>query len=359
MHSQNTLRNPQGRALAPRGRGLRAIATCILIQLMQAPLHGQQILFKGEANAVGFYSTSAHDLDLARSTPRTSLGLEWGLRGNPSATPRFAFDSADLLLRLTYDPVKRAVVPLPFDTWARFRLRDKNTFRLGHFQLPYGLNPVLAPRNSFILPLAAYDLGFKWDWGAAYKGSLGRYDYEVAGTTGVGERLSWPDGDALVSGRIGTPTYRDHEYGLSVLYGRAPRQMLNHLITPANVNRFRVAADTTLMKRPYRVLMAEAAIGKDGSTPVGGVMLAADYVLPPAPKYSITGQVVSWFTDLARAPSSNALITLAVTRTVSTSATVRLAWVHNLHIAAGQPFMGPSADNRLFLQTYWSFDVRR
>lgn len=316
-------------------------------------------MLKGEVNAVGFYSTNDNELGLARSTPRTSLGIEWGIRANPSVTRSFAFESADFLLRFTYDPVKHEVVPLPLDFWAQFRVRrqGKNSVRVGHFRLPYGLNPVLAPRDSFILPLGAYDLGFKWDWGVAYKGSLGRYDYEVAGTTGVGERLSWPDGGVLVSGRIGTPTYKDHEYGLSVLYGSVSPQVLNHLIMPAKVRRFRVAVDTTLLKRPYRVLMAEAAVGKDGGRGVGGFMLAADYVLPRAPKYSVTGQMVSWFTDLTRGRSANALVTLAATRTVSTNAIVRLAWVHNLHIAAGQRFMGTSADNRLFVQVHWTFDL--
>lgn len=335
------------------------ISSCFFVLFAHAPLAAQQTLLKGEVNAVGFYSTSANQLGWARLTPRSSLGLEWGFRANPSPSRRFAFESSDFLLRLTYDPVKRAVVPLPFDTWARIRVGAKDSLRVGHFQIPYGLNPVLAPRNSFILPLGAYDLGFKWDWGAAYKGSVGGYDYEVAGTTGVGERVTRPDGAFLVSGRVGTPTYKDHEYGLSVLYGSVSRQVLNHLISTPKVSRFRVAADTTLMKRPYRVLMAELSVGKDGGTGVGGVMLAADYILPRAPKYSVTGQAVGWFTDLSRSHSANSLITLALTRTVLRSAMVRLAWVHNLHIAQGQPFVGPSADNRLFLQAYWSFDLVR
>ncbi len=335
----------------------KRLALCLFVLLVTAPLRAQQVLLKGEVNAVGFYSPGENYLAMARSTPRTSLGLEWAFRRNPGAARRFALESTDFLLRFTYDPVKRAVIPLPLDTWARFRMGRKDSLRVGHFQLPYGLNPVLAPRNSFILPLGAYDLGFKWDWGMAYKGSLGRYDYELAGTTGVGERLSWPDGGALVSARIGTPTYKDHEYGFSILYGSVSPQMLNHLILPTKVTRFRVGVDTTLMKRPYRVLMAEVAIGKDGGRGVGGVMFAADYVLPRAPKYSVTGQVVGWFGDLARARSANSLLTLAVTRTVSTSAIVRLAWVHNLHIASGQPFLGPSSDNRVFLHVHWSFDL--
>ncbi len=342
-------------------RDRSVMATCVVVLFVRAPLCAQHVLLKGEVNAVGFYSTDKNDLGLARSTPRTSLGVEWGFTANPNPARRLAFESADVLLRVTYDPVKRAVVPLPFDTWARFRVGHggKDSLRVGHFQLPYGLNPVLAPRNSFILPLGAYDLGFKWDWGAAYKGSLGRYDYELAGTTGVGERLHWPDGGVLLSGRIGTPTYKDHEYGLSVLYGRVAPQMLNDLITPMKVSRFRVAADMTLMKRPYRVLMAEAAVGMNAGTGVGGVMLAADYILPKAPKYSVTGQAVAWFADLARSRSANALVTLAAARTVSTSAMIRVAWVHNLHIAQGQPLIGRTADNRLFLQAYWTFDLRR
>lgn len=336
----------------------KLLVLCLFLLSVTAPLRAQQVLLKGEVNAVGFYSTSEDTAALARSTPRTSLGFEWAYRRNPSAARRFALESTDFLFRVTYDPVKRAVVPLPLDTWARFRMGRKDSLRVGHFQIPYGLNPVLAPRNSFILPLGAYDLGFKWDWGMAYKGSLGHYDYELAGTTGVGERLSWPNGGALLSGRIGTPTYKDHEYGFSILYGKVSPQVLNHLILPAKVTRFRVGVDTTLMKRPYRVLMAEAAIGKDGDHGVGGVMFAADYVLPRAPKYSVTGQLVGRFADLERARSANSLLTLAVSRTVSTTAIVRLAWVRNLHIASGQPFLGPDSDNRLFLQVHWSFDLR-
>lgn len=344
------------------GPGLAVFFSCLLVLFTRSPLRAQQVLFKGEVNAVGFYSTKANDVGLARLTPRTSLGFEWGLRSDSSATRRFAFDSADVLVRLTYDPIKRKVVPLPLDTWARFRVRGqdgKDTLRAGHFQLPYGLNPVLAPRNFFILPLAAYDLGFKWDWGVAYNGWAGRYNYELAGTAGLGERASWSHGGALFSGRIGTPNYKDRQYGLSILYGTLAQQMLNQLIVPARVRRFRVAVDATLMKRPYRVLMAEAAVGKDGGRSVGGFMVTGDYILPRAPKYSLTGQVVAWFGDLARGRSAISLLTLAASRTVSTSATVRLAWVHNLHIASGQAFLGSSTDNRLFLHVYWSFDLLR
>jgi hypothetical protein len=324
-----------------------------------SPLFAQGVLLKGEMNAVGFYSTRSGGTDFAAMTPRTSLGLEWGWKGEADDSRPVALDTADVLLRFIRDPVSRDVVLAPFDVWARFRVGSKNWLRVGHFQIPYGLNPVLAPRSMFLLPLGAYDLGFKWDWGSEYKGSLGRYDYEVAGTTGLGETLRAPDGSYLLAGRIGMPTYRTRQYGVSVLAGEVPPMMLNHLLMPAKVPRWRLGADATYMWRPFRVAMAEIAYGENSATPVGGVMVALDQILPSAPQYSVEAQAVSWFTDLSHRHSDNTLLTLAAAHTLANNVILRLAWVHNVHVAMGEPFMGRTGENRVFLQVYRTFDLPR
>jgi hypothetical protein len=337
--------------------GALCLAIACAVLSMSSPLRAQEVLLKGEMNTVSVYSTHAGEINSSPLAPRTSLGIEWGRKLNTNSERRLVLDSADLLVRFTYDPIKHKTLPIPVDVWARFRVGPRDTLRVGHFQVPFGLNPVLEPRSSFLLPLGAYDLGFKWDWGAEYKGSSGVYDYNLAGTIGLGERLQRPDGSYLLAGRIGTPTYKDRQFGISVLAGSLPGMMMNHLLLPDKVRRWRIGLDATAMRRPYDVRMAEIFYGQNGGTPVGGVMLAMDHILRRAPHYSVEGQVVAWFSDLSDSRSDNTLVTLALARTLLNTMVVRLVWVHNVHIAMGEPFMGTTGDNRVFLQVYRTFDL--
>ena len=184
--------------------------------------------------------------------------------------PRIVYDSKQRSSGL--DPIEFA----PQDFWLRFNPfeKDRLLLRVGQFVIPYGANPILAPRQRFMLPIEATDLGLKWDWGIALKGPAGEYDWEIAATIGSGVALHSPhlfsrsDRESyLFSGRIGSPSYWDFQHGLSFLYGDLPVFMGPIVISDVAISHWRVGYDTFYKHGTYLKLGAQMTYGQDG---IGG-----------------------------------------------------------------------------------------
>lgn len=184
----------------------------------------------------------------------------------------------DLHPRLVYDRIQRAdgLEPVEFapqDFWLRFNPGeiDRLILRVGQFVIPYGVNPILAPRQRFMLPLEATDLGLKWDWGLDLKGPVGEYDWEIALTIGSGEALHSPRlfrgserASYLLTGRIGSPTYWDFQHGLSFLYGDLPVIMGPTVISYVAISRWRIGYDAFYKYGTYLMAGAQLTYGQDG-----------------------------------------------------------------------------------------------
>ena len=145
-------------------------------------------------------------------------------------------------------PTEERIDFAPQDLWIRFQLagNDRLTLRIGQIALPYGVNPLMAPRQTFILPVEELDLGLKWDWGIGLKGPLGEFDWELAATVGSGETWHTPSSlggsrpsSHLFTGRIGSPTYQNFQYGLSALIGKLPTLHGPHMVVDFPLSRHR------------------------------------------------------------------------------------------------------------------------
>ena len=129
--------------------------------------------------------------------------------------------------------------------------------RIGHIQIPYGLN--LPPITGGTLRQfdTGPNLGHKVDWGTSLNGVNSKFVYEVALTRGSGFDYE-SDGDPyLVSGRIGTPTQRPFVIGASGLHGK--------VFNPRNgaiIDRTRIGVDTRWQGGPIDAL-AQVSIGRD------------------------------------------------------------------------------------------------
>ena len=155
---------------------------------------------------------------------------------------------------------------------ANFKLRNDGRLnvRVGHLEVPFGLEHVVDTNGTLRDFLHGPNLGVKADWGASFNGELGDFDYEVAWTRGSGNHWD-DDGDpGVVSGRIGTRADADRVFGVSAFDG--------DVLTPGGVvERDRLGLDAQLYHRNLGFL-AEVSAGKDdGTTDVRYGMLEGDW----------------------------------------------------------------------------------
>jgi len=266
--------------------------------------------------------------------------------------------------RLVYDRVERSpgLQPIKFapqDFWLRFNpgRADRLTLRIGQFVLPYGVNPILAPRQQFMLPVEAIDLGLKWDWGIALKGPFGEYDWEMAATIGSGVALHDPGyfsnsgrGSYLFTGRFGSPTYWDFQNGLSFLYGKLPVIMGPTVISDVAISRWRIAYDVFYKYGTYLMLGGQVTYGQNGfagdaqyvtitngSKPseVLGARGWVDWVVPRVQNVRLSFQYESVIRDLSTPWSEDAAVIFQLQYSITTSITAMLDYREELYSSMG------------------------
>ncbi len=252
----------------------------------------------------------------------------------------------------------------PQDFWLRFNpgAKERLMLRLGQFVIPYGVNPILAPRQRFILPLEATDLGLKWDWGLDLKGPLGEYDWEIAATLGIGEGLHTPrvfdDDDRrsfLISGRIGTPTYWDFQNGVSFLYGDLPMIMGSMIMDSmmsgkvVATSRWRVAYDAFYRHGTYLMAGGQLSYGQDGfhddeefvdisggqTADVYGLRAWADWVIPHYENLRLGLQFESLRRDASTSGSDDTAFILELGYSFTNSITAMLDYREEINRSMG------------------------
>ena len=97
--------------------------------------------------------------------------------------------------------------------------RGKLNFRVGHQEIPFGLEHLVNTNGTLRQYIQPQNLGVKADWGAGVNGVFPDFEYEVAVTTGSGNELELNNGTFTVGGRIGTPRDASTVWGLSAFHG--------------------------------------------------------------------------------------------------------------------------------------------
>lgn len=295
----------------------------------------QQLLYK-EANLAGFYSR-AGSLRSSPESPLSALGFEYFWRAPENVPGQWHASVLDLYLQLAYDPGARHLVVRARDTWLRFEEpRTGAQVRLGHFDLPFGLIPPLALRGQALQSLSELSLGFAQDWGLNTHGRWGRFEYDAAATIGSGDAPRLRSRSALWTGRLGLPTYRKAQYGISLLYGNAHRPGQRGS-PPAS---WRVAVDGVFIyHEPFTSLKGEMDLGSDKGRLAGGILLGLTQILPADPHWGLEGQVRLWRSGGARGELVAGLL-----RSLPGLCTFRFHWRYR------SPALGGSG---LFAQLYY------
>jgi hypothetical protein len=236
----------------------------------------------------------------------------------------------------------------PQDFWVRFQLggNDRTSLRIGQIALPYGVNPMLAPRQTFILPVEELDLGLKWDWGIGLKGPLGEFDWEVAATIGSGEAWHTPSflggsrpSSHLFTARLGSPTYWNFHYGLSALVGDLPTLHGTFVANDFPLSRRRLALDASYKYGTYMSFGGQITYGQDGYDGDGahvlsnggqgvadvfGYRLWADWVPPGETNFRVAGQFESVQHDLDNPQTTDSAVVLEISYSLTTEITLKV-----------------------------------
>ena len=351
---------------------------------------GRNLIFRKEIVAGGRYLRSEGQFSGANRMNANSIGFD--------LMKRFTSETGDwatvyLQLRMAYR--WNQWQPAPWtegeDDWelewheATLRLtrwfRGRMNFKLGHFDVPFGLEPVVDTHGSLFQLQSMRNVGFKKDWGLSLYGQLPSFDYEASLTTGSGMELTRESGSYLTSARVGTPETGNFLIGLSGLYGnvKEPAGQLGEEMpgkrgaVPAPgtsirtgetlvaevvpdqakvMTRWRVGLDVRYLHGPL-TLKSEFASGEDGGRDIRNAFVELDFILVPYRMDLIT-QVHFTREDAATRSTGSSLTrrtlgVLGLTYRATSATTLSVAVERDLHSKGG-----PEEDSiAVQLYIYW------
>ncbi|MBM3317320.1 MAG: hypothetical protein FJY75_05665 [Candidatus Eisenbacteria bacterium] len=301
---RGSIRREAGPSLGGGGRLVRALAAGLLgMALFQgAPLAANRVVSRelllvgGYSDREGWSGNGGHDL-------KNASGIEYLERFSREGGD---FLTANLQARIAYDadePASRAWSLDLHNAWVEHKLGLGRTLRAGHFDAAFGLEPLLDTHATIFQTLAHDNIGYKQDWGIAYSGFAGAYDYTIALQNGSGMSLQRRDGSFLATARIGTPPGRELQYGLSGMAGRVLRaeRMRTFPRPPLSsdraVRKERLGLDAQYEVGPW-AFKAETAYGRDDRRPVLGALSQLDYTIPSRQRLQLHLQGMYWDGDL-------------------------------------------------------------
>ena len=138
--------------------------------------------------------------------------------------------------------------------------RGRFNVRVGHFEIPFGLEHVVNTNGTLRDFMHGQNLGLKADWGAGVNGTLGGAEYQFTVSRGTGNAPFAQSPSAVFAGRVGTPSNGNVVVGASAFSG---------------LERRRFGADVAWYRGLYGVL-AETAVGDDRAEDSGTRLGAAN-----------------------------------------------------------------------------------
>lgn len=135
----------------------------------------------------------------------------------------------------------------------------KFNIRVGHFELPYGLEVTQNTQLTLRQFTNDRNLGLVRDWGVSVNGDLPEFEYEVSLTRGSANELSARGDPWALTGRIGTPREEDIVLGFSAFTGDIQIPARGGLNT---MERWRVGVDGAFALGQFG-LLGQASVGEN------------------------------------------------------------------------------------------------
>ena len=99
------------------------------------------------------------------------------------------------------------------------RGKGKSNFRIGHFEVPFGLEHVINTNGTIRDFTHFLNIGFDSDWGVSINGESTGIEYELGLSRGSGNNFRSRDDPYIVAARVGTPRSDPVAIGVSALHG--------------------------------------------------------------------------------------------------------------------------------------------
>jgi hypothetical protein len=307
--------------------------------------------FYREAVIIGGYSDNDKWIGKKGMMLKNSVGFEYYEKFSDEYGD---FLTLDLQMRMAYDSKADSSEAFGLEVhnaWLEYKLGLGESVALGHFDPMFGLEPVLDTHGTLLQTLAHKNIGFKKDWGIAYKGLLGDYDYGIALQLGSGMGIRRKDGSFLLTGRIGTPQTKDTRAGLSFLYGQTLESSQSWTIPAPDL-----VSDKSTRKRRIGVdfqcplwlfdFKAEAAAGDNDGTTVAGGLAEFGYTVPQQQNLKIKMQTLYWSGHWEEKNARDLTISPVIEYKISSTTTVRLGYFYDIYSSSDE-------DKMIILQFYY------
>lgn len=332
--------------------GNRVLYTAILAMLLLAgTAFSGDFLFYKELDLIGGYSDEdewvGNTRELSNSIGFEHYGKFSGDYGDYLTTDlqvRFAYDTSEAFMDAGSVEIHNA--------WAEYRINNSAKFKVGHFEPAFGLEQMLDVHSTILQLLTMKNIGYTRDWGMELRGSLPQFDYWVALQLGSGMSIRRLDSSYLVSARVGTPSGRDFQYGISALCGNVldtegmstfPK---NHLMSNEAILKERLGVDCIYNWNSF-VLKAETDYGINDNDNVIGYLVEVDYTPPRSQAWEFETQFQSWVNDMGKPRTDDSTLSVGLTYKLSQTIALRAAFTHDLNMYQKE------RDTRFLVQFYY------
>ncbi|MGR3293953.1 MAG: hypothetical protein ACUZ9M_08085 [Candidatus Scalindua sp.] len=229
------------------------------------------------------------------------------------------------------------------------RFKGRLNFRIGHYDVPYGLEQNVDTHSTLLRLITVRNIGFKKDWGVSIGGQLPKIDYEFAFTRGSGIEYIDRGENFLLSGRVGTPADENFSIGISGLYGKPkdsigvmrgkksgatgkPNTWFGSTTIPEDdiIRRWRIGLDSIYLYGPF-TFKSELSYGEDVNQDVINGILEIDYFFSGMDeRLEVILQVQSAYQDInASGGDNDTFSTLGLNYKISNAVTFQSTYRHD------------------------------
>jgi len=150
--------------------------------------------------------------------------------------------------------------------------KGKTNFRIGHFEIPFGLEQIVNTNGTLRDYTHIQNFGFKSDWGVTFNGEASGVEYELGLSRGSGNVWRRRDDPYIVAGRIGTSRDEPVILGISMFHG----DVLDFAPAGGTTQRSRVGADFTFADEKV-IWMGELTAGFEEKNRAYSALLEVDW----------------------------------------------------------------------------------